>query len=390
MRREGQPETDGDAVSEEEPGYGIGAVARRLGVPASTLRTWNLRYGIGPSRRSPGGHRRYDEADLRRLQEMNRLVRSGMPPADAANLALRQRPAAAGERRTGEPAAGEPRTGRARTGEARTAEQGAAEQGAFPAGGVAAAPGRPARRPARGLTGGPAGSAAPPESGLASPPTSAREVTPRVTPELPAAEPGLLSAAMLARVVAAMDAPAVSVALDAALAAHGVLWTWERLVLPVFAAISRRQQETGAGIDIEHLFSNRLQAALVRFSAHAPAPVHPRPVLLAAAEEEQHTLAIQALAAALGGLAVETRVLGARTPYSALADAMRRVGPAAVFVWSQTPETGDPAPLGGLPGLRPACRIIAGGPGWGDGVPTEVVRVTTFRDAISAVMTTLR
>lgn len=83
-------------------------------------------------------------------------------------------------------------------------------------------------------------------------------------------------------------------------------------------------------------------------------------------------------------------MLGARTPYSALADAMRRVGPAAVFVWSQTPETGDPAPLGGLPGLRPACRIIAGGPGWSDGMPTEVTRVTTFRDAISAVMTTLR
>ncbi|MFC7644672.1 MerR family transcriptional regulator [Streptosporangium lutulentum] len=41
-------------TAEEETGYGIGAVARRLGVPAPTLRTWNLRYGIGPSRRSPG------------------------------------------------------------------------------------------------------------------------------------------------------------------------------------------------------------------------------------------------------------------------------------------------------------------------------------------------
>ncbi|GAA3414757.1 hypothetical protein GCM10018952_36550 [Streptosporangium vulgare] len=43
------------AVADEEPAYGIGAVARRLGVPAPTLRTWNLRYGVGPSRRSPGG-----------------------------------------------------------------------------------------------------------------------------------------------------------------------------------------------------------------------------------------------------------------------------------------------------------------------------------------------
>ncbi|MGW5163081.1 MerR family transcriptional regulator, partial [Nonomuraea wenchangensis] len=41
-------------MSEEEAGYGIGAVSRLLGVPAPTLRTWNLRYGLGPSRRSAG------------------------------------------------------------------------------------------------------------------------------------------------------------------------------------------------------------------------------------------------------------------------------------------------------------------------------------------------
>jgi hypothetical protein len=195
---------------------------------------------------------------------------------------------------------------------------------------------------------------------------------------------------MLARAAAALDVATVSAALDTALAAHGVVWTWERLVLPVFAAVTRRQRDTGAGIDVEHLFSDRLQAALARFAARAPSPVHPRPVLLAGAEEEQHALPIHALAAALGALGVETRVLGARTPYAALADAMRRLGPAAVFVWSQIRETGDPAPLAGLPGLRPACRVVAGGPGWWDGLPTHVIRVNTFRDAISAVMTTLR
>ncbi|MEV4458681.1 MerR family transcriptional regulator, partial [Microbispora sp. NPDC049633] len=205
-----------------------------------------------------------------------------------------------------------------------------------------------------------------------------------------APEPGLLSAVMLARAVTALDAPTMSAGLDAALTTHGVVWTWERLVLPVFAAVSRRQRDTCAGIDVEHLFSERLQAALARFAARAPSPVHPRPVLLAAAEEEQHALPVHALAAALGALGVETRVLGARTPYRALADAMRRLGPAAVFVWSQMRETGDPAPLAGLPRLRPACRVVAGGPGWGDDLPAEVVRVTTFRDAISAVMTTLR
>nr|BFE87054.1 hypothetical protein GCM10020093_096550 [Planobispora longispora] len=104
-------------TSEDEPGYGIGAVARRLGVPAPTLRTWNLRYGVGPSRRSPGGHRRYDSGDLWRLEEMNRLIKTGVPAADAARQVLRARPAGAADApaeaavaatgRPGVPAAGE-------------------------------------------------------------------------------------------------------------------------------------------------------------------------------------------------------------------------------------------------------------------------------------------
>ncbi|MEU6412774.1 MerR family transcriptional regulator [Microbispora sp. NPDC046933] len=346
VTREGASGAGENAAAGEEPGYGIGAVSRRLGVPASTLRTWNLRYGIGPSRRSPGGHRRYDDADLRRLEEMNRLIRAGMPPADAARQALRPRPAP-GERAA--PRAGE---------------------------GAPAAPPEPPgpfESPRPFVFPGPFEPAPPSASAVR-----------------PAAEPGSLSAVMLARAVSALDATTVNAVLDAALAAHGVVWTWERLVLPVFAAVGRRQRDTGAGIDVEHLFSDRLQAALARFSARAPSPVHPRPVLLAAAEEEQHALPIHALAAALGTLGVETRVLGARTPYTALADAMRRLGPAAVFVWSQIRETGDPAPLAGLPRLRPACRVVVGGLGWWDGLPTHVVRVNTFRDAISAVMTILR
>ena len=36
-----------------------GAVARRLGVAVTTLRTWHQRYGLGPSEHVPGHHRRY-------------------------------------------------------------------------------------------------------------------------------------------------------------------------------------------------------------------------------------------------------------------------------------------------------------------------------------------
>ncbi|PJJ57341.1 B12 binding protein [Mumia flava] len=61
--------------------------AARLGLPAATLRTWERRYGLGPSARSAGGHRRYSEDDLAVLGLMARLVRDGMQPRDAAEAA---------------------------------------------------------------------------------------------------------------------------------------------------------------------------------------------------------------------------------------------------------------------------------------------------------------
>ncbi|MFD0889905.1 hypothetical protein ACFQ08_35640, partial [Streptosporangium algeriense] len=79
-------------------------------------------------------------------------------------------------------------------------------------------------------------------------------------------------------------------AIDAALARHGVEWTWHNLVLPVFEAICRRQAETGAGVEIEHLFSERLLGALTRIGRPPARPVNDRPVLLACAENELHSM----------------------------------------------------------------------------------------------------
>lgn len=61
-----------------------GAVARQLGISPATLRTWAHRYGIEPSARSEGSHRRYTPEDIDRLVAMQRLVRSGIPVAQAA------------------------------------------------------------------------------------------------------------------------------------------------------------------------------------------------------------------------------------------------------------------------------------------------------------------
>jgi MerR family transcriptional regulator, light-induced transcriptional regulator len=66
----------------------VAAVARRLGVAPATLRTWDRRYGLGPSEHFLGEHRKYSKADLGRLVYMHNLVISGVSPADAARLAL--------------------------------------------------------------------------------------------------------------------------------------------------------------------------------------------------------------------------------------------------------------------------------------------------------------
>jgi DNA-binding transcriptional MerR regulator len=65
-------------------GLPVTASARRLGLSASTLRSWERRYGLGPSLRTSGGHRRYSAADLAALQQMRRLTTAGMATATAA------------------------------------------------------------------------------------------------------------------------------------------------------------------------------------------------------------------------------------------------------------------------------------------------------------------
>src|SRR5919199_6751234 len=81
---------DGEAPSTPAPMLTVAAVARRLGVAPSTLRTWDRRYDLGPSAHTAGSHRRYSPEDLARLVVMRRLTLEGVPPADAARIALAQ------------------------------------------------------------------------------------------------------------------------------------------------------------------------------------------------------------------------------------------------------------------------------------------------------------
>lgn len=65
----------------------VGSVASRTGLPASTLRTWERRYGIGPTERTSGGHRRYTELDIARVELLNRLIARGVSAREAAQVA---------------------------------------------------------------------------------------------------------------------------------------------------------------------------------------------------------------------------------------------------------------------------------------------------------------
>jgi len=77
----------GGRVSAPAAPLTVAAVAARLGVAPATLRTWDRRYGLGPSERSAGSHRRYSASDVERLLVMRRLTLDGVAPGDAARLA---------------------------------------------------------------------------------------------------------------------------------------------------------------------------------------------------------------------------------------------------------------------------------------------------------------
>ncbi|MEV6562068.1 MerR family transcriptional regulator [Nocardia sp. NPDC051756] len=64
--------------------YTVGMAARTLGIPVATLRSWNRRYGLGPSQHRPGRHRHYSQTDLAVAARMVDLVRAGVSPASAA------------------------------------------------------------------------------------------------------------------------------------------------------------------------------------------------------------------------------------------------------------------------------------------------------------------
>jgi DNA-binding transcriptional MerR regulator len=80
----------------DEPVFSIGAVARVLGIPVPTLRTWEDRYGVVAPERSAGGHRLYSRQQLEQLRFLRDQVSAGLSPADAHRLLSERLRAGAG------------------------------------------------------------------------------------------------------------------------------------------------------------------------------------------------------------------------------------------------------------------------------------------------------
>lgn len=344
-------------------GFSVGAVARRLGVAPSTLRTWNRRYGIGARELSPGRHRRYTAEDITRLEHMQKLILRGAAPADAARAAMAApavlvpAPDVAGGVTPEGAAAGRATAllvpGRTEAGPGANGH----EAGTYPG------EGSPASRPGPGHGSG--------GQRLALPGASA-------------------AARGLARAALALDEQRISETIRAALIRDGSIRTWEELLVPVLAGIGTRFEHTGTCVEAEHLLSVAIMAAFSRRAADLPISVRHRAVLLASAEGEQHSLALHALAAALAERGIGSRVLGPDLPYSALAAAVRRTGPGVVFLWSQARATGDPDALPDLSPRRPGARLILGGPGWDrERIPAAARFVGTLPQALSEVAAAL-
>lgn len=72
-------------MSDNEGGRRVGELARASGLSIRTVRYYDQIGLLTPSRRSPAGHRLYDDTDVRRLYRICLLRRTGLPLAEISH-----------------------------------------------------------------------------------------------------------------------------------------------------------------------------------------------------------------------------------------------------------------------------------------------------------------
>lgn len=190
----------------------------------------------------------------------------------------------------------------------------------------------------------------------------------------------------LARAAMALDVETMHRLVGAGLAERGVIEAWETLLVPILISIGDRTDRSGHCVEVEHALSECVLAGLLEVTQSSRQQANPRagpPVLLCALGDEQHTLPLYALEAALAAGGLATCMLGARMPPEALAAAYRRLNPPVVFLWSHQSQTVEP--LQGMP-ARMRTRVVLGGPGWQpEGLPAGVTRTASLSEAVQVV-----
>jgi MerR family transcriptional regulator, light-induced transcriptional regulator len=190
----------------------------------------------------------------------------------------------------------------------------------------------------------------------------------------------------LSRAAMAMDAAATQQLIADSIDALGVVAVWDDVLRPVFTALASRWEQSGECVEIEHFVYECALTAMIGATPMVSAPRNPRPVLLCCAPEEQHSLPLYVLRAALARQGIGTQMLGAALPTAALAAAVRRTGPAAVAVWAQLPRHASADVFVEVPRTRQRVRLFACGPGWfTTELPDRVDRLDDLSDALHRI-----
>ena len=307
----------------------VGAVAGELGLSASTLRSWERRYGLGPTRRTGGNHRRYGPGDVLRVRLMARLTAQGVPARTAADAIADMDDGMVAVRLSGPPA--EPPTADART------------------------------------------------AGVGGHAVDEADIARLVVDHVVAA-------------AHALDAVSLVHLYRSTLRRYELVDAWTNVLSPVLRRIGDEWAAGRLGVESEHLASELLQAELRAVVRAQRVVATGPPVLLTAAEDEQHHLPLVALEAELGRRGVPAIHLGPRVPARSTVAAMTRARARAVFVWASLDREADEpfwTLLAAAEGGR--GRVVLGGPGWPDGVearhtPIDVCRVEDLSSAVAALV----
>ncbi|AIJ22153.1 MerR family transcriptional regulator [Amycolatopsis methanolica] len=160
---------------------------------------------------------------------------------------------------------------------------------------------------------------------------------------------------------------------------HGTVDTWQKLLVPFLQELGERCAEPGGPVEVEHLATDGIIAALHAVSLGGTGSAS---VLLACAPDEQHSLPLEVLRHALAERGRGAISLGARVPPRSLLTTVTVRKPAATVVWAHTTELARQVPADELTGTR----LFVAGPGWdGLALPDGTRHLRNLAEAVEAL-----